>query len=262
MPTDTETKHLRIETGRSWRDLPTEPPTTAPDRLRPITQPTEEVPGRSWPWARIGVGALALAIGISVGVWSPWTEDASSGIEPLAADELPETIVPETPEELVPDPNPSEDPFRIAPEDFGTPEEFFDQLPDGFRDSLPDGFFEGAQSPFQDQAGLIELNALPDGYQARSNVYSQSGDRASQRIRLLGPDGSIDVQAIRGPEVVLPDVGEPVAVAGTEGRLVSSDGSTTVSWLAEPGLLITVEAPTTIADDILIGVADAVEVRP
>lgn len=262
MPIDTEPEHLRIETGRSWRDLPSGPPTTAPDPGKPEPPPRDVTAGRSWPWARMGIGALALAIGISVGVWAPWADEPATGTEPLASGDFPETIVPDTPQELIPGPRPSDDPFSLAPEEFDTPEEFFDQLPEGFLDSLPDGFFEGVPGPSLDEAGLIELDALPDGYQARSNVYSQSGDRASQRIRLLGPDGAIDIQAIRGPDVVLPDAGEPFDVAESEGRFFTSGDSTTISWLAGPDLLVTVEALEAIGRDVLTAVANAVEVRP
>lgn len=269
MPIETEPRPHRIETGRSWRDLPPEPPSTAPLRPSVPVHQVTEVEKRSLPWGRIGVGALALAIGISVGVWAPWSGAASVEDEPLAADGLPEEIVPDPPESFQQEPAPSDDPFVVPPgNEFDTPEEFFDQLPEDFLDQLPDDFLEGFPDGFFDGLpggsvqpdGLIELGALPNGYQARSNVFSQSNDRASQRIRLLGPEGAVDVQAIQGPDVSLPTSGEPFSVAGIEGRFTTTDGSTTLSWLAAADLLITVEAGPDVDVDTVAAIAGAVEV--
>jgi hypothetical protein len=263
MPIDTKPASQRIEAGRSWRDLPPAPPTTAPDRPQPATPSIIAPVDRSWPWARISAGILALAVGIAVGVWAPWSQPAAGDPLPLAADELPETIVPDAPPELT-DPQPSQDPFAGLPEDLPAPEQFFDQLPQDFLDQLPPGFFEGLPDglggPPIETAGLIDFAGLPDGYQARSNVFSRSNDTASQRIRLLGPDGPVDVQAIQGPEVALPGSGEPFTVAGADGRLEMSGATTTISWLAEPDLLITVEASSDVETDVLTTIAEAVEV--
>lgn len=269
MPIETEPNPHRIETGRSWRDLPPQPPTAAP--LRPQVTPAAasvEAASRSWPWGRIMAGALALAVGISVGVWAPWSGAAEDADQALAAEELPDTIVPDPPPELDRQPAPSEDPFVIppgtadAPEDFfGTlPEDFLDQLPDGFLDQFPDGFFDGLPGGSTQTTSLVELTDLPDGYQARSNVFSEENDRASQRIRLLGPEGAIDIQAIRGPDVSMPTSGEPFTVAGAEGRLTATDNATTLSWLAANDLLITVEAAPDVDLALLTAIADAVEV--
>lgn len=267
MPIETEPNPHRIETGRSWRDLPPRPPSTAPVRPQ-VMVPTPATPKRSWPWARIGVGVVALAIGISVGVWAPWSGNAEEASQPLAAERLPETIVPDPPQEFEQEPAPSDDPFVVPPGELETPDEFFDQLPDDFLDQIPDGllegfpegFFDGLPGASAEPNGLIELADLPDGYQARSNVFSQSNARASQRIRLLGPDGAVDVQAIRGPDVSLPTSGEPFTVAGTEGRLATSEGATTLSWLAADDLLITVEAEADADLDLLSAIAGAVEI--
>jgi hypothetical protein len=196
----------------------------------------------------------------------------------LAADQFPDTIVPDTPRELIPGAEPSQDPFATdpfagAPDDFQTPEQFFDQLPQDFLDQLPDGFLEqlppgffeglpeGLGGPSFESTGLIDFTGLPEGYQARSNVSSSSNDSASQRIRLLGPDGPIDVQAIRAGDVTLPDRGDRYTTSGVEGRIDSSGGITTISWLAEPDLLVTVEASSDVGLDILTDIVEAVEVR-
>lgn len=268
MPIETEPRPPQIETGRSWRDLPSQPPSTAPLRPEVSSPPADGAATRSWPWARIAVGALALAVGISVGVWAPWAGFDSGSDRSLAADDLPETIVPDPPQEFQPSPAPSDDPFVVPPGELDTPEEFFDQLPEGFFDGLPDefleqlpdGFFDGLPGAQIQPGGLIELTDLPDGYQARSNVFSESNDRASQRIRLLGPDGPVDVQAIRGPDVSLPETGEEFSVAGADGRLTESDGSLTLSWLADDDLLITVEAEPEADIETLSAIAAAVEV--
>ncbi len=268
MPIETESNPHRIETGRSWRDLPPQPPSTAPARPHAPPPPITEDSTRSWPWARIGVGALALTVGISVGVWAPWSGIGEPSDRSLATEDIPETIVPDPPQEFQQDPAPSDDPFVVPPGDLDTPEEFFDQLPEGFfeglpdefLDQLPEGFFDGLPGAQIQPGGLIELTDLRDGYQARSNVFSEADDRASQRIRLLGPDGPVDVQAIRGPDVTLPGSGETFSVAGTEGRLTETDGSLTLSWLAADDLLITVEAGPDVDIETLADIAEAVEV--
>jgi hypothetical protein len=270
MPIETEPNPHRIETGRSWRDLPPQPPTTAPLRRQVIDQAPAETVRRTWPWGRIAAGAVALVVGISVGVWAPWSGTANEESQPLAADErLPDTIVPDPPQEFQQDPAPLDEPFVIPPDAPGTPqdffeqlpEDFFEQIPDEFLDQFPDGFFDGIPGAGAVQPdGLIELADLPDGYQARSNVFSESNDRASQRIRLLGPSGAVDVQAIRGPGVSLPESGEPFAVAGAVGRLTTTGEATTLSWLADNDLLITVEAGPDVDLDLLWAIAEAVEV--
>lgn len=261
-----ETDPHRIETGRSWRDLPPQPPTMAPLRPQTMATPTDDATGRSWPWLRIAAGAAALAVGISVGVWAPWTAQGAG--QSLASDALPETIVPDPPQEFDQEPAPPEDPFVLPPghpdipEEFfdQLPDDFFDQLPDEFLDQLPDGFFDGLPGAPVQPGGLIELADLPEGYQARSNVFSESNDRASQRIRLLGPDGAVDVQAIREPGVALPTNGEPFVAGDIAGSLVTSDRGSTLSWLADEGLLVTVEAGADVDLDLLTAIAEAVEV--
>ena len=268
MPIETEPNPHRIETGRSWRDLPPEPPSTAPLRPQVTVSPPASDATRRWPWGRIAAGAIALAVGISVGVWAPWSGAAEEATLPLATDELPETIVPDPPREFEQEPAPPDDPFVLPPGSSDTPQDFFDQLPedffeqipDEFLDQFPDGFFDGLPGGPVQPSGLIELADLPEGYQARSNVFSESDDRASQRIRLLGPFGAIDIQAIRGPDVSLPASGEPFDVGDGEGRLADTNDATTLSWLASDGLLVTIEAGPGLDLDLLSAIAEAVEV--
>ena len=259
----------RIETGRSWRDLPSHPPVNAPDRptVNAVPPPVVDV-GRTLPWARIGIGAAALLIGVTVGWWSPWAAtDAAltDSSDPLSqsAEQLPEQIVPENRDDLTPVvPAPDTDP-GILPDGFGSSEEFFDQLPEDFLDQLPPGLFDnlpGADSFAT--PGLITLSSLPDGYQIRSNVYSGTNTEASQRTRLLGPDGPIDIQAIRGSAVELPDTGSPHRMGDIDGRIEETSTSTTISWLAEDGLLITIEGPATVDVATLDTIATAIEVTP
>lgn len=209
----------------------------------------------------MGIGAVALIVGIAVGIWAPWNQDDEP--RPLAADELPETIVPDTPEEFgpsAPSSTPEEAPQPPATED---PESFFETLPgDFFFDQLPEGLFDNLPGlgGTADDIGLISIDTLPSGYQTRSNVFSGSSEVASQRIRVLGPDGPVDIQAIRGPDVVLPSSGDPHDVAGADARITRTATSTTISWLADAALLITIEAPEVVALDVLDSIAQSVEV--
>ena len=234
MTIDVESRAERIETGRSWVDLPPSPPLVA----KPTAMPTAQAPetaSRSMPWRRIGIGVLALVGGLAVGVWAPWTgldqTGEPQGAAPLAADPLPDQIIPPTPRELLPNP-----PDESAPQDF------FDQ----FQNGLPDTLFE--------------FDGLPDGYQTRSNVFSESQGEASQRARLIGPDGAVDVQAIRSSSVELGDEGDVVDVSGHQARLIDNGDSVSVSWLAGPDLLLTVEAPIDVGRSTLLDVAESVEV--
>lgn len=259
----------RIETGRSWRDLPSHPPLNPPERpSTPVAPPPTVDAERSVPWARIGIGAAALLIGVTVGLWAPWAGSDNVPTEgsdslPQSAEQLPDQIVPENREDLTPIvPAPDTDP-GIVPDGFGSTEEFFEQLPDNFLDQLPPGLFdnlpgaEGFVNP-----GLITLEELPDGYQIRSNVYSGTNTEASQRTRLLGPDGPVDIQAIRGSDVELPDSGSPHQIGDIEGRIQETSTSTTITWLAADGLLVTIEAPAAVDTDTLDAIAAAVQVTP
>jgi hypothetical protein len=255
----------RIETGRSWRDLPSHPPLQAP--TRPVTEreaSTIVADEHVLPWARIGVGVAALVIGVAVGLWAPWAStDQSTDLLPQSAEQLPDQIVPENRDDLTPVvPAPDTDP-GIVPDGFGSAEQFFDQLPDDFLDQLPPGLFEdlpgtdGSMTP-----GLITLPRLPVGYQIRSNVYSGTNSQASQRVRLLGPGGAVDIQAIRGPDVAMPEDGQPHMIGEIDARIQEASSSTTISWLANDDLLITIEAPASVPTPTLDAIAAAVETSP
>ena len=76
MTLDTESY---IETGRSWRDLPEEPPfgdpldpVAMPDVAPVVAAPAPASP--KWPWV-LGAGVFALAL-LALLLWSPWSSDA------------------------------------------------------------------------------------------------------------------------------------------------------------------------------------------
>lgn len=76
MTLDTESY---IETGRSWRDLPEEPPfgdpldpVAMPDVAQVVAAPAPASP--KWPWV-LGAGVFALAL-LALLLWSPWSSDA------------------------------------------------------------------------------------------------------------------------------------------------------------------------------------------
>ena len=82
MTLDTESY---IESGRSWRDLPEEPPFGDP--LDPVAPPTEPplaepvVAGSSkWPWL-LGAAAFALAL-FALLLWSPWEDEPDAAVTP------------------------------------------------------------------------------------------------------------------------------------------------------------------------------------
>lgn len=107
MTLDTES---HIESGRSWRDLPEEPPFGDP--LDPAMSPAEPVvaelaPAGSakWPWL-LGAAVFALAL-LALLLWSPWANDA---------DEAEAPFVP--PASEVPSDDPSGDePLEVVPSD-------------------------------------------------------------------------------------------------------------------------------------------------
>ena len=107
MTTDTPSK---IETGRSWKDLPAEPPRSnvvapVPPAMAPPPAPTvvdeadtlplplsalpppasspPAVDRNPWPWV-VALGVLVVAVG-ALFLWSPWSDDAALADESLAA---------------------------------------------------------------------------------------------------------------------------------------------------------------------------------
>jgi hypothetical protein len=232
-----------IETGRSWRDLPAGPPRT----LRVVPQP-EPAAAATEPTRRRGRGVAtvllaALLAGLAVGWWSPWsTADGDVGaapttVAPEGIEGLPDTIVPDVPEDLFTQPQPEEfDPFG-----------FFEELP-------PFDGFPGAQ----DELGLVRLGPLPDGYREIGSLVTRTDDDVRHQIRLLGPEGLATVRAERDPAATLPDEGAVVDVGGVEGRLV--EGSTnTVTWRLGD-VVVTAHAPAEVSVETLLSIAAAVEV--
>ena len=232
-----------IETGRSWRDLPPGPPRTM--RAVPEAEPAAGAPeparrsGRTIAVVLLG----ALLAGLVVGWWSPWSSDdgevgaAPTTVAPEGIENLPDTIVPDVPDDLFTQPQPEEfDPFG-----------FFEELP-------PFDGFPGAQ----DDLGLIRLGPLPDGYRDIGSLVTRTNDEVRHQIRLLGPEGLATVWAERDADATLPDEGAVVDIDGAEGRLV--EGSTnTVTWQLGD-VVVTAHAPAEVGVDTLLGIAAAVEV--
>ena len=240
----------RIETGRTWRDLPPQPPRVAPP-VEPndaVAFPAIEEPPNRWRAAAM-IGFFALAIGLVIGAWSPWPDRGTDGTAPQAA-ESPTTL----PDSIVPPPAAAAPPNTLLPEDlFGLDDfpgfsDFFGSNPDAFRRLAPAGL------------DLIELTTLPAGYLVRSTSYSSSANEATEEIRLLGPDGTVTVTATRRADAELAG-GEPFAFGRTEGRLIRGD-PIVFSWLAADGLLVTIEAPAAAELDLVQQLVSAVEVTP
>ena len=86
MTLDTES---HIENGRSWRDLPEEPPFGDP--LDPAAMPPASlaaapaaVGSPKWPWL-LGAAVFALAL-FALLLWSPWAARVDGTMTPLARD--------------------------------------------------------------------------------------------------------------------------------------------------------------------------------
>ncbi len=89
-----------IETGRTWRDLPPEPPEGDPldPHLPILAGPTPEATkATAWPWA-LGFGVFLLAL-LALFLWAPWTTDADQNLPGSGTEQrAPSTPPPVTPE--------------------------------------------------------------------------------------------------------------------------------------------------------------------
>lgn len=239
-----------IATGRTWRDLPPNPPLESRPAPPPPSQTPDVVDGSRWTVGRrvIALGLVALVAGLAVGLWSPWrSEDASTqsaaaptttSVAPDGIEALPDTIVPDVPPDLFTEP-PAQDQFD----------------PFGLLDQLPP--FEGLPG-IQNDLALIRLGPLPDGYRSIGSLVTSSGDDVRHQIRLLGPEGLATIWAERDPAATLPEGGTPVDIGGVEGRLV--EGSTnTITWQLGD-VIVTAHAPAEVGTDTLLAIAEAVEV--
>ena len=85
------------------------------------------------------------------------------------------------------------------------------QLPDSLGDLFGDLFDQldpgqtapgDGGSPFTPQAdaGIIDVDPLPQGWQETNNMSFNSGDQGVETIILTGPDGTITITATKGPQ--------------------------------------------------------------
>lgn len=113
----------------------------------------------------------------------------------------------------------TEAPTSAAPENsFGGPGNGFDfQLPDSLGDLFGDLFDQldpnqsmpnqptpndGAGAPpiGNAQAGIVDIDPVPNGWNETNNMSFQSGDQGVETIILTGPNGTVTVTATKGPE--------------------------------------------------------------
>ena len=261
MTVDIDGRPEPIATGRTWRDIPPQPPTEAPASTLPSVEPAaSEGPGwRRWRVAAI-IGLLALAFGVAVGVWAPWQDepatDVSTGRQQAnAANPEPESTTTLPPRIIPP---PAEDP--LVPESV-FPEEFFRF--EGFPD-LSELFGEDfARPPDSDAAGpeapdLIVLNELPEGYQLAGTSLASSPGILTEQLTLRGPAGPAIVRAERRGGAALP-AGSSYQVGDVAGVLVEGD-PTAFSWAAGNDVVVTIEVPESAAPELLESLVPSVEV--
>lgn len=259
MTVDVDARSEPIATGRTWRDIPPQPPEEAPAAI-PLPPEPPKAEGRGPRRLRTValVALLALAVGVALGQWAPWEDgrapDASAarpqsesaGPRPQSTTTLPPRIVPPpAAEPLVPE--------SVLPEDFFR----FDGFPD-----LSELFGEDfGRVPDLGSGGpdaLISLNGLPEGYQNAGTSLQSMPGRVTQQFTLLGPEGPARVRAERSAGAVLP-AGGSQQIGGVVGVLAEGD-PTIFTWEAAEDMLVTIEVPESAATQLLESLVPSVEV--
>lgn len=259
MTVDVHARSEPIATGRTWRDIPPQPPAEAPAAI-PLPPEPPGANGRGPQRLRIAalVALLALTLGIALGQWAPWEDgratDAlaarpqseSAGPRPGSTTTLPPRIVPPPAEEpLVPE--------SVLPEDFFRFEGFPD-LSELFGEDFGRAPGFGTGGP----VALISLDELPEGYQNAGMSLQSTSGRVTQQFTLLGPAGPVRVRAERSAGAALP-AGGSQQIGGVAGVLAEGD-PTIFAWEATEDVIVTIEVPESAATELLESLVPSVEI--
>jgi putative serine protease PepD len=191
MTLDTE-PHL--EPGRTWRDLPAEPPQGDP--LLPVVTepggpdlpPAEVVAAPRWPWF-LGAGVFALML-FGLLMWSPWSQPSSAE---TVSDTTPTTIAPGSGNttETTPEADPPAPVAPLAPGEEPIADLAEALLPSVVQVERPGGVGSGF---IYDESGLIFTAAhVVDG---AIQVTVHLNDGRSVEGTVLGRDAAQDVAVI------------------------------------------------------------------
>lgn len=263
----------RLDTGRTWRDLPPMPPTEEPPRSVVPEAPAVPQPAASsprWPWILGALGAVAAGVLVGMIAFGDSPPGFAATPSPSTTTVPPsEQIVPAPPPELGgPQPAPEDQPFgdlgdlgRQLEEFFGG--EFLDELRRQFEGLIPEGGLAPPTEDFGlDLEGIVSVPEPPAGYSVTANELNVNPGGVQQRLVLSGNDGDIVVTAVRTSEEIPNLVGESVSVRGTTGVLREADGRLMLSWSESDLVTVMVEAPSGFGTDALIDLAESLEVAP
>jgi hypothetical protein len=212
-------RYPRIPTGRTWRDLPSSPPTTfvpAPVLADEVAEPETR---RLNVWPFVAGGLAVILVGFIVGLLLPRDSAAEQDLGAPSTESLPDVIIPPAPD-----------------------------LPEQSSTTVPDM----TPAPIVDE--IFGIPSPPTGWQIVSNFTQASSDRVDQMIILSNGLTEIRVSAFAAAtEPELP-IGDGVTVRGEDGVMTQPvNGRFVVSWI-EPGkITFAIDAP----DDF--GLTDALE---
>ena len=192
MTLDTEP---RLEPGRTWRDLPAEPPQGDPllpavaEPVGPdLPPPVEVAAAPRWPWL-LGAGVFALML-FGLLMWSPWSQPSSAE---TVSDTSPTTVAPGSgaTSETTPETDPPAPVAPLAPGEEPVADVAEALLPSVVQIERPGGVGSGF---IYDESGLIFTAAhVVDG---AIQVTVHLNDGRSVDGTVLGRDAAQDVAVI------------------------------------------------------------------
>lgn len=215
-----------VPTGRTWRDLPPAPPTSARPVEPPpvVSAPAPSRGARALPW--VAAGAVILFLGFIFGLITPSqlpTGDSLGEPDAESLSTLPEEIVPPVPPEL---------------QTPGTEE-----------------------PPAQETEPLFRVTVVPEGFQQTQNVAQRSAGAVTQVTVLSGDPGDLVIEAQASESAFELPEGDPVSVRGADGVVEEPDtGGLRVTWLERGQILFRITAPDGYPLEDVVTLAESLEV--
>jgi hypothetical protein len=260
---------IPLRTGRTWRDLPPEPPLAAPTPpvVPEAASPVPAAAPRRWPWAVGALGILLAGVLVGMAAFGGGLVAPALLASPPSPNTLPaDPIVPPTPPELGGPGPETTDPLDLVEELgrlFESP--LLDELlrgldqPDAGEPPSGDPAQPETEEPVRSIEAIVIVPVPPADHRITANTLYLEPGGLRQELVLTGPAGDIVVAGERGSGVPDP-IGEPVTVRGTSGDLVEAGGRLVLSWNESDDVSVRIDAPAALGRDTLVALAESLEV--
>jgi hypothetical protein len=263
---------IPLRTGRTWRDLPPEPPLAAPTPpvVPEAAQPVPAAARRRWPLVVGGLGVVLAGVLVGMVAFGGGPVAPALLASPLSptTTQPADPIVPPTPPELGGQGSEPTDPLGLV-EELGRLLEspLLDEFLRGLDQTVPDAGEPPSGDPAQPETeepvrsieAIVIVPVPPADHRISANTLYLEPDGLRQELVLTGPAGDIVVAGERGSGVLDP-IGEPVAVRGTTGDLVEAGGRLVLSWSESDDVSVRIDAPAALGAAAVVALAESLEV--